>query len=137
MTQLNESEQPFTATRLLEMARRTVGELTAPEAKARLDRGEFDLVLDVREPEEWQKGHLPKAMHAPRGMLEWYADATTKYGRPEITGRREGRILVACASGGRSLLAAETLRRMGYRDVTSLAGGFAEWSKLGLPVEMG
>ncbi len=135
--QTNESEQPLTAGRLLEQARRTVGELTAPEAKARLDRGEFDLVLDVREPEEWHQGRLPRAHHAPRGMLEWYADPSTKYGRPEITGHREGRILVACASGGRSLLAAETLRRMGYRDVTSLAGGFAEWARQGFPVEKG
>jgi rhodanese-related sulfurtransferase len=132
-----ESTQSLTAGQLLELARQVVPELKAEEAKARLDRGEFDLVLDVREPDEWLKGHLPSALHASRGMLEFYADPSTKYARAEITSQREGRVLVACASGGRSLLAAETLKRMGYLHVASLAGGFAGWATLGFPVEPG
>jgi rhodanese-related sulfurtransferase len=126
-----------TANQLLEEARRNVAEIPAGEAKERIDRGEFDLVLDVREPAEWQQAHLPDAVHAPRGLLEWFADPSTKYAKPEITSRREGRILIHCASGGRSLLAAEVLLRMGYRSVTSMAGGIAEWVKLGHRVEPG
>ena len=76
-------------------------------------------------------------MLAPRGMLEWYADPTTPYAKPELTTKRDAHIIVMCASGGRSLLAAQTLQSMGYSDVVSMAGGFKEWSKQGLPIEEG
>jgi rhodanese-related sulfurtransferase len=92
-------------------------------------------VLDVREPAEWEKGHIPGAVLAPRGMLEWYADPTTPYAKPELTTKRDARLTVACASGGRSMLAAETLKKMGYPNVLNMAGGFNEWSKQGFPVE--
>ncbi len=124
----------LTANQLLEEARRSVREITPGEAKERIERGEFDLILDVREPAEWQEGHLPGAVHAPRGLLEWFADPGTKYAKQEIVSHREGRILVHCASGGRSLLAAQVLQQMGYRDVASMSGGFVEWAKMGNPV---
>ena len=95
------------------------------------------MLLDVRELAEWEKGHIPGALLAPRGMLEWYADPTTPYAKAELTTKRDARISVACASGGRSLLAAQTLQSMGYADVVSMAGGFNEWSKQGLPLEDG
>jgi rhodanese-related sulfurtransferase len=69
--------------------------------------------------------------------LEWYADPTTPAAKAELTARREARIIVACASGLRSLLATETLQSMGYTNVVSLAGGVTEWSKHGFPVEAG
>src|SRR5260370_28858937 len=84
---------------------------------------------------KWEKGQIPGALLAPRGMLEWYADPTTPYAKPEITTKQDTRIIVQCASGGRSLLAAETLKKMGYTHVVSMAGGFNEWSKQGFPVE--
>ena len=64
---------------MLQEARQTVPEVSAAQAKAALDRGEVAVLLDVREPDEWERGHVPGAVHAPRGMLEWYADATTPY----------------------------------------------------------
>jgi rhodanese-related sulfurtransferase len=70
-------------------------------------------------------------------MLEWYADPTTPYAKPELTTKKDARIIVACASGGRSLLAAQTLQSMGYSNVVSMTGGFNEWSKQGFPVEEG
>lgn len=60
---------------------------------------------------------------------------TYSYAKSELTGKKDARVIVACASGGRSLLAAQTLRAMGYSDVVSMAGGFNEWSKQGFPVE--
>jgi len=78
---------------------------------------------------------MPEAVLAARGMLEWYADPTTPYAKAELTTKRDARIMVACASGGRSLLAAQTLQSMGYPNVVSMAGGFNEWSKQGFPVE--
>ncbi len=92
-------------------------------------------LVDVREPHEWEKGHIPGAVPAPRGMLEWYADPTTPYAKAELSTKRDARIIVACASDGRSLLAAQTLKSMGYANVVSMAGGFTEWSKQGFPTE--
>jgi rhodanese-related sulfurtransferase len=68
-------------------------------------------------------------------MLEWYADPTTPYAKPELTANRDAHIVVACASGGRSMLAAQTLQSMGYTNVVNMAGGFNEWSKQGFPIE--
>ncbi len=118
-------------------ARKTIPEISIVQAREELDQGQVALLLDVREPAEWEKGHMPGAVLAPRGMLEWYADPATPYAKPELTTRRDTHIVVACASGGRSLLAAQTLQSMGYTDVVSMAGGFNEWSKQGFPIEDG
>ncbi len=62
---------------------------------------------------------------------------TTPYAKPELTTKRDARIIIACASGGRSMLAVQTLKKMGYTDVVSMVGGFNEWSKQGFPIEDG
>jgi len=129
------AEQAKSASQIVAEARQTVSELTVAQAKEELEQGHVNLVLDVREPAEWEKGHIPGVLLAPRGMLEWYADPTTPYAKPELTTQRDARIIVTCASGGRSMLAAQTLRKMGYTDVVNMAGGFNEWSKQGFPVE--
>ena len=129
------TEQPKSAGQIVAEARQTIPEVTVAQAKEELDQGQIGLLLDVREPSEWDKGHIPGAVLAPRGMLEWYADPTTPYAKPEITTKQDSRIIVQCASGGRSLLAAETLKSMGYTHVVSMAGGFNEWSKQEFPVE--
>ncbi len=128
-------DQPMSPNQMLAEARKTVPEITAAQAKEDLENGQVDLILDVREPYEWDKGHIPGAVLAPRGMLEWYAEPTSPYAKPELTTKRGGRIVVHCAAGGRSLLAAETLKKMGYSDVVSMAGGFNDWSTQGFPVE--
>ena len=129
------AEQAKSASQIVAEARQTVPELTVAQAKEELEQGHVNLVLDVREPAEWEKGHIPGVLLAPRGMLEWYADPTTPYAKPELTTKRDARIIVTCASGGRSMLAAETLRKMGYTNVVNMAGGFNEWSKQGFPIE--
>lgn len=131
------SEQVKSASQFVAEARKAIPELTVAQAREKLDQGQVGLLLDVREPAEWEKGHIPGAVLAPRGMLEWYADPTTPYAKPELTTKRDTLIIVACASGGRSMLAAQTLQSMGYTNVVSLAGGFNEWSKQGVPVEEG
>jgi rhodanese-related sulfurtransferase len=123
------------ANQLVAEGRKSIPELSVTRAKEQLEQGKVGLLLDVREPAEWEKGHIAGAILAPRGMLEWYADPTTPYAKPEITTKRDAHIIVACASGGRSLLAAQTLRSMGYSNVVSMAGGFNEWSKQGFPIE--
>lgn len=129
------ADRPMTANQMLETARKNVPEVTAAETKDRLDRGEVDLIIDVREPEEWNKGHIPGAVHAVRGMLEWYADPTSPSAKREITSRQDGRIVLHCAAGARSLLAADLMRRMGYKNVASMVGGFTAWEAKGLPIE--
>lgn len=128
-------DQPASAGQIVAEARKTIPEITAAQAKEELDQGHVDLILDVREPSEWDKGHIPGALLAPRGMLEWYADPTTPYAKPELTTKQDARIVVQCASGGRSLLAAETLKKMGYSNVSSMIGGFNDWARQDFPVE--
>lgn len=131
------SDQLLSAGQIVVEARKTIPEITVVQAREELDQGQASLLLDVREPAEWEKGHIPGALLAPRGMLEWYADSTTPYAKPELTTKRDVRIIVACASGGRSMLAAATLKKMGYTNVVNMAGGFNEWSKQDFPVEEG
>ncbi|MBJ7601836.1 MAG: rhodanese-like domain-containing protein [Candidatus Dormibacteraeota bacterium] len=116
-------------------ARRTIPEASTEQTKEMLDRGEVDLLIDVREPGEWEAGHIPGAIHAPRGMLEWYADPTYANHKPELTASTDARIVLHCAAGGRSLLAAKTLQEMGYTNVSSMKGGYNEWVAAGLPTE--
>lgn len=131
------TEQAKSASQMVAEARKTVPEITVAQAREELDQGRVGLLLDVREPSEWEKGHIPGAVLAPRGMLEWYADPTTPSAKAELTTKRDARVIVACASGGRSMLAAQTLKSMGYTNVVNMAGGFNEWSKQGFPVEEG
>lgn len=131
------SAQTKSAGQIVAEARKTISEITVAQAKEMLDHGQVALLLDVREPAEWEKGHIPGAVSAPRGMLEWYADPTTPYAKPELTTKQDAQIIVACASGGRSALATETLKSMGYTNVINMAGGFNEWNKQGFPVEQG
>ena len=110
--------------------------LLAQTALLHLRRGEWDgaRVIDIREPDEaTTKGRIPGAVPAPRGMLEFYADPTTPYHCAEFEPGK--RIILACASGGRSALGAATLQKMGYSNVAHLDGGLNAWIAQGLPVE--
>ncbi len=92
------------------------------------------LLVDIREPEERvQHGVIKGAVHAPRGMLEFYADPSSPYHREEFQPGR--RIILQCASGGRSALATDTLKTLGYERVAHLDGGFKAWKDQGMPIE--
>lgn len=125
---------------LMDMVRRArdeVDELSAQEVKEGLDAGEVDLVIDVREPEEWSAGHVAGAVNVPRGVLELRADASLPVADPALTEKMDSRVVVYCmkAPGARSLLAAQTLQRMGYSDVVAMTEGFSAWHEAGLPAE--
>lgn len=109
---------------LIEDAKARVRQVTPPDAIR--DHDPNTLYLDVREPNEWNLGHLPKAMHIPRGTLE---------GKVEEMIPRDRNVVVYCASGNRSALAADTMQQMGYTSVASLAGGFRGWAESGGEVE--
>lgn len=92
------------------------------------------IIIDIREAEELQQsGKIAGSVHASRGMLEFYADPSLPYHKPEFN--KDKKIILHCASGGRSALAANTLKQMGYEHVAHLDGGFKAWKEAGLPVE--
>jgi len=114
--------------KLSEEARRHVTEITADELLKRQSRGQTELLhlLDVREDHEWQAGHIPGARHLGRGVLERDIEVAI----PDV----DATIVLYCGGGYRSALAAESLQRMGYRRVYSLAGGFRGWHDAGRPI---
>ena len=87
------------------------------------------LVLDVREPDEFQQGHLPSAINIPRGMLEF------RMSQDPTLIDRERNILLYCKTSGRAALAANSLKQLGFSNVHSIAGGFDAWCSAGLPTE--
>src|SRR5690606_36995253 len=102
-----------------------VTEVDPSEVRELLDEG--IALLDVRETEEWDAGHLPCATHIPRGYLETRIDGAI----PD----RDQRVVVYCASGTRSALAAKTLSDLGYANVESMTGGITLWKDRGYAVD--
>jgi rhodanese-related sulfurtransferase len=90
------------------------------------------LFVDVRETQEIATGAVPGAFAAPRGFLEFFADPDCPMHKPELA--QASRMIVYCASGGRSTLAVKTLKDMGYDDVLNLDGGVAAWKAAGGPL---
>ncbi len=120
------------AVELVKEAKTRVANLTPAQVAAEVAQGNT-VLIDVREPEERiQNGAIPGAISAPRGMLEFYADTTSSYHRPEFDPKR--RIILYCASGGRSALAADTLQQMGYSNVAHLEGGIKAWKEAEQPL---
>jgi rhodanese-related sulfurtransferase len=102
------------------------------EAKRRHDAGQA-VFLDVREPGEVARGRIAGAAHVPRGLLEFAADPDNPMHQPALAGDRP--IIIYCGSGGRSALAAKTLKDMGIDRVSSMKDGFAAWKEAGFDVD--
>jgi sulfur-carrier protein adenylyltransferase/sulfurtransferase len=108
---------------LMDEARQVVPEVSIDEVKNRLERGEEWTLLDVREREEYREGHLSAALSLPRGFLEMRVE--------EAVPDKSKPIIAYCAGGVRSLIAARTLREMGYENVSSMSGGYTAWKNAG------
>ena len=108
---------------------------TISVAEARQLAGRDDVVfVDVREAaERVASGGIASAVHAPRGFLEFHADPESPLHKPALASGKK--LVLYCASGGRSALAAKTLKDTGIADVSSLAGGFAAWKEAGGAIE--
>ena len=91
------------------------------------------LIVDVREPNEFALGYIGDAINIPRGVLEFRTDDSYPGVIPSLTDK-EASIILYCRSGGRSALAAQSLTKMGYKSVISMAGGFMAWEKAKMPV---
>lgn len=92
-------------------------------------------IVDIRDPRELERGGtVTGALHAPRGMLEFWVDPASPYFKPVFAD--EGReFILFCGAGWRSALATKTLQDMGMRNVAHIDGGFAAWVKAGAPTE--
>jgi len=109
---------------MLQSAKKEIRESSVHDVNERIKNEPNTAVLDVREKEEWDEGHLPNAIHLPRGFLESRVE--------KAVDDRNKPIVVYCAGGSRSAFAAKTLQEMGYSNVVSMAGGYGEWKNAGL-----
>ena len=94
------------------------------------------VVIDVREPAEFETGHIPGSINIPRGVLEFQVDAhpaVANVSDPALS-HKERPIVVVCRTGGRAALSAVNLQRLGFADVRSIAGGVLAWGEAGLPL---
>ena len=108
----------------------TLEQETAAEEVA-AGRAVFVDIRDIRELE--RDGRLPGAIHAPRGMLEFWVDPESPYHKPAFA--TDKTLILVCAGAQRSALATKALQDMGMENVAEMAGGFSEWKKAGRPVE--
>lgn len=107
--------------------RQRVNEVDVHQVKRWMEQNRPFVLLDVREESEWAKGHLPSAQYLGRGILE--RDIETRY--PELNTP----LVLYCGGGFRSVLAADNLQQMGYRDVISMDGGYRGWVEANYPLE--
>jgi rhodanese-related sulfurtransferase len=113
--------------KIVEDAKQRVRETNVDEVKARLDRGEKFVLVDVREDREFDADHLPAAIHLSKGIIE--RDIEGKY--PDL----DTPLVLYCGGGFRSALAADNLQKMGYTNVISMDGGIRDWRQRGYPLE--
>ena len=113
---------------LLQQVKSEIDEVDVPSARDLLAGAEPPLLVDVRELDEWTEGRIPGAIHLPRGFLE----SRIEQAAPD----RTQPIILYCAGGNRSAFAAKTLADLGYESVSSLAGGYTDWKRSGLPTEL-
>lgn len=112
---------------LVQQARQKVRECSVDEVKAKLDRGESFHFFDIREDHEFQADHAQGATHLGKGIIERDIEAHV----PD----KDNTIILYCGGGYRSVLAADSLQQMGYRNVVSMDGGMSAWRQAGYPVE--
>jgi rhodanese-related sulfurtransferase len=113
--------------KLVNEAKTRVKETNVSDVQRRMGSGEKFLLVDVREDNEWEKGHLPGAVHMGRGVIE--RDIETQV--PETSTK----MILYCGGGFRSALVADNLQKMGYTNVESMDGGWKGWVGEGLPTE--
>ncbi|MBI1805028.1 MAG: sulfurtransferase [Ignavibacteriae bacterium] len=114
--------------KLVDDAKSRIKETTPEEVKARLDHAEKLLLVDTREDNEWDKGHIAGAIHLGKGIIERDIEARV----PD----KDTEVILYCGGGFRSALSADNLQKMGYTDVVSMDGGWRRWKELGYPTEV-
>src|ERR1044072_2505475 len=118
-------EQPNRFQKLVAAAKQNITEISPADARQHAEAGEAILV-DVREDEDWREGYAEGAKHLNRGIIELEIEEQV----PDVTTP----IICSCGGGSRSALVAESVQKMGYENVRSLAGGMRAWKEAGLPL---
>jgi rhodanese-related sulfurtransferase len=113
--------------KLVNESKSRVKETNVQDVKGRMDAGEKFVLVDVREESEWAKGHAAGAVYMGKGVIE--RDIEARFPDPGT------KLVLYCGGGFRSALAADNLRKMGYKDVESMDGGWKGWVEAGLPTE--
>jgi rhodanese-related sulfurtransferase len=115
--------------KIVDDARTRIRETTVEVVKSRLERGDKFILVDVREESEYQRDHIPGAIHMGKGVIE--RDIEQKV--PDA----DAELVLYCGGGFRSALAADNLRKMGYTNVISMDGGIRGWRERGYPLTSG
>ena len=115
--------------RLVNESRARIKETNVAEVKKRLDAGENFTIIDVREDNEWSRGHIPGAVHLGRGIIE--RDIEDRFPEKNVE------LVLYCGGGYRSAMSADNLQKMGYTNVSSMDGGWRGWTGAGYPTETG
>ena len=113
--------------RLVNESRVRVNEINVAQVKKRLDAGEKFTMVDVREDNEWARGHIPGAVHLGRGIIE--RDVENRFPEKNVE------LVLYCGGGYRSAMSADNLQKMGYTNVSSMDGGWRGWTEAGYPTE--
>jgi rhodanese-related sulfurtransferase len=121
-----------TAADLVAAAKSQIENLSPDEVEAEIASGDAVLV-DIREADELAGGRIPGAIHVPRGMLEFRADPSSPYHQEPLDPTK--RVILHCASGGRSALSAAALKQLGYSQIAHLDGGMNAWKDAGKAIE--
>jgi rhodanese-related sulfurtransferase len=118
-------EQPNRFQKLVAQAKQNVTEISPADARKQAEAGDA-ILIDVREESDWREGHAAGATHLSRGLIELEIEEQI----PDVTKP----IICYCGGGSRSALVTESLQKMGYKNVRSLAGGMRAWKEAGLPM---
>ena len=113
--------------KLVDEAKKRIHEISVEATIERMNSGEGVRLIDVREDHEWEAGHAAGAEHLGKGIIERDIE--------QLVPEKGTELILYCGGGYRSALAAETLQRMGYYDVSSMAGGWKAWKEAGAPTE--
>ena len=118
---------------LVSQAKEQIETLLQEDAEAQVEAGNAQFI-DIRDIRELKRdGRIPGALHAPRGMLEFWLDPASPYHKPEFI--MDKKLILFCASAWRSALAVKTLQDMGFENIAEMEGGFGEWKKRGALIE--
>lgn len=113
---------------LVEEYRPLIKEVDVEHVKTKLDNKEDFTLIDVREDHEWNRGHIPTAIHMARGIIEINIE--------KIIPQKDTHIVLYCGGGFRSVLSAYNLQKMGYNNVVSMDGGISTWINFGYNITL-
>ena len=134
MYDLFKPENPVGIMDFVRSAKACITEITPDELLIKINSDEKLLIVDVREPSEFEHGHIADSHIVPRGIIEAAADPAYAKHYPPLSGARDQQVVLYCATSGRSAMAVAVLQMMGFKNVLNMSGGFTQWESQGLPI---